>query len=386
MKNFVIILLDGVGVGELPDAANYGDVGSNTLANIAKALNGLSLPNLQKLGLGNITDIVGIPKIEYPLASYGKMNEKSQGKDSVSGHWEISGLELDFDFPYYPNGFPNEIIEKFLKLTGFNGILGNIAASGTEIIMKLGDEHVKTGFPIVYTSADSVFQIAAHEQVIPLKRLYEICEISREKIFINDNNIGRIIARPFVGTTGNYNRTTNRKDYAISPPDETILDLLKKNSFETIAIGKINDLFNHRGITQPVKTKSNKEGIDKIINSLKDNSNSFIFANLVDFDVYFGHRNDVKGFADALKMFDDKLPEILSVIDDSDVLVITADHGNDPTTPSTDHSREFIPLLYYQKGKSGINLGIRNTFADIGKTAADYFAIENNLKGTTFLQ
>lgn len=385
MNNFVIILLDGVGVGELPDADNYGDVGSNTLANIAKALNGLSLPNLQKLGLGNIIDIVGIPRTEYSLASYGKMNERSQGKDSVSGHWEISGLELDFDFPYYPNGFSDKIIDKFLTLTGFKGVLGNKAASGTEIIMELGDEHIRTGFPIVYTSADSVFQIAAHEKIIPLKRLYEICEISREKIFVNNDNIGRIIARPFIGKSGNYTRTTNRKDYAVSPPDETILDLLKKNNVETIAIGKINDLFNHRGITKPLKTKSNEEGIDKIIDSIKAYENSFIFVNLVDFDVYFGHRNDTSGFADALKKFDDRLPEILNLLDDTDVLIITADHGNDPTTPSTDHSREYIPLLSYQKGKSGIDLGIRKTFADIGKTAADYFAIQNNLKGTTFL-
>jgi len=385
MNNFLIILLDGVGVGELPDAVNYGDVGSNTLANIAKKLNGISLPNLQELGLGNIIDILGVPKANSPLASFGKMIEKSQGKDSVSWHWEISGLELDFDFPYYPNGFPPKIIDKFLELTEFVGVLGNKAASGTEIIVELGDEHVKTGLPIIYTSADSVFQIAAHEDIISLPRLYEICEISRNEIFVGDNNIGRIIARPFIGNSGNYKRTTNRKDYAISPPDETVLDLLKKNNIETVAIGKINDLFNHRGITQPIKTKSNEEGIEKIIDSIKKSENSFIFANLVDFDVYYGHRNDPLGFAEALKVFDNKLPEILKFLDEKDVLIITADHGNDPTTLSTDHSREFIPLLFYQKGKLGANLGIRKTFSDIGKSAANFFNVPNNLKGTSFL-
>jgi len=385
MNNFLIILLDGVGVGELPDAKNYGDVGSNTLGNIAKKLNGISLPNLQKLGLGNIININGVPKADLPLASFGKMIEKSQGKDSISGHWEISGLELDFDFPYYPKGFPKNIIDKFLEINGFNGVLGNKAASGTEIIMELGDEHIKTGFPIVYTSADSVFQIAAHEEIIPLKKLYEICERSRNDIFIKDDKIGRIIARPFIGTSGNYYRTTNRKDYAVSPPNETILDLLKKNNIETIAIGKINDLFNNRGITQPIKSKSNEEGIEKIIYSIKHNKNSFIFANLVDFDVYYGHRNDSIGFAKALKDFDINLPQILNLLDETDILIITADHGNDPTTPSTDHSREFIPLLSYQKGKVGIDLGVRKTFSDIGKSTAQFFGVPNNLKGTSFL-
>ena len=251
--------------------------------------------------------------------------------------------------------------------------------------MELGDEHLRTGFPIVYTSADSVFQIAAHEDIIPLEKLYEICEISRKQIFVNDDKIGRIIARPFIGTTGNYTRTTNRKDYALSPPDDTIMDLLKKNNFETIAIGKINDLFNHRGITQPIKTKSNEEGIEKILEAIEANNNSFIFANLVDFDVYYGHRNDPIGFAKALKYFDSKLPEILNLLDDDDVLIITADHGNDPTTPSTDHSREYIPLLYYQKGSEGESLGIRNTFADIGKSAANFFSINNKLKGISFI-
>ncbi len=385
MNNFIIVLLDGVGVGELPDADKFGDVGSSTLSNIAKAVNGLSLPNLEKFGLGNIVDINGIAKISSPLASFGKMTEKAPGKDSVSGHWEIAGLELDFDFPYYPDGFPKRIVDQFLKLTGYKGVLGNKAASGTEIIIELGDEHVHSGFPIIYTSADSVFQIAAHEEIIPIERLYEICEISREKIFIDDDSIGRIIARPFVGKSGNYKRTTNRKDYSLSPTSDTVMDLLKKEGIETIAIGKINDLFNHRGITQPVESKSNEEGVEKLLQTIKNNNNSFIFINLVDFDVYFGHRNDPKGFAKALSYFDKRLPEILDLLDVDDALIITADHGNDPTTPSTDHSREYIPLLYYVKGKAGKDLGVRATFADIGKSAADFFSIKNNLKGKSFL-
>lgn len=386
MKNFLIILLDGVGVGELPDAKNYNDEGSNTLANLSKAVNGLHLPNLQKLGLGNIISIVGVPPVENPIASYGKMKEKAPGKDSTSGHWEIAGLELDFDFPYYPNGFPKEIINKFLEYTGLKGVLGNKPASGTEIINELGDEHVKTGFPIVYTSADSVFQIAAHEEVIPLERLYEICEIARHKVLIGKDSVGRVIARPFLGANGDYTRTTNRKDFSIDPPEDTIMDVLKKNGFETIAIGKINDLFNYKGITQNVKSKSNEEGIVKVIESLKNNSNSFIFVNLVDFDVYYGHRNDPQGFAKALEYFDEHLPEILEHIDETDALIITADHGNDPTTPSTDHSREYIPLLYYRKGKPGKDLGVRETFSDIAKTAAEFFNVKNELKGTSFLE
>lgn len=386
MKIFLIILLDGVGVGELPDAARYDDEGSNTLGNISKVIDGFHLPNLQKLGLGNIIPIVGVPPADEPIASFGKMNEKAPGKDSISGHWEIAGLELNFDFPYYPNGFSEEIIKRFLKLTGIKGILGNKAASGTEIIQELGDEHVATGHPIVYTSADSVFQVAAHEDVIPIDRLYEICEIARHKIFMGENTVGRIIARPFLGESGNYARTTNRKDFSIDPPEDSILDVLKENDIETIAIGKINDLFNYKGITQNVKSKSNEEGIVKIIEELKKNSNSFIFINLVDFDVYHGHRNDPDGFAKALTYFDDHLPQILELLDNDDVLIITADHGNDPTSISTDHSREYIPLLYYRRGSKGKNLGIRETFADIGKTAAKFFNVKNNLKGTSFLE
>ena len=385
MNNFYFIVLDGVGIGELPDAKNYGDEGSNTLYNISKAVGGVSLPNLQKLGLGNISEIAGIEKINNPLASFGKMNEISKGKDSTTGHWELGGLFVDIDFSYFPNGFPDEIIEKFLSLTKCKGILGNKAASGTEIIKELGDEHVKSGYPIVYTSADSVFQIAAHEDVIPLDELYKICSITREKVLTLPVIIGRVIARPFIGTSGKYTRTTNRKDFSLAPPSDTILDILQNNKINTVAIGKINDLFNYRGISIQEKTKSNQEGCDKLLEYSSKASRSFIMANLVDFDVYFGHRNDPSGFAKALKQFDDFIPELLNNMDETDALLITADHGNDPTTPRTDHSREFVPVLFYRKNKPSKNLGIRSTFSDAGKTVADFFSILNNLRGESFL-
>jgi len=385
MNNFFIIILDGVGIGELPDASDYGDEGSNTLVNMAKAIGGLNLPNLEKLGLGSIEEIEGLKKVEHPLASFGKMKEISKGKDSTTGHWEIGGIYVGKDFTYFPQGFPEDIISKFLKLTGCKGFLGNKPASGTEIINELGDEHVKTGYPIIYTSADSVFQIAAHEEIIPLNRLYEICEITRNQVLIPPLNVGRVIARPFTGELGNYTRTTNRQDYSLDPPSETILDLLNKNGISTVAIGKINDLFNYRGIKIQEKTKSNEEGCKKLIEYSIKLKDSFIFANLVDFDVYYGHRNDPEGFAKALKEFDEFLPKFVGTLDESDSFIITADHGNDPTTPSTDHSREFVPLLFYKKNKKSSNLGIRETFSDAAKTVADYFGIKNSLKGKSFL-
>lgn len=374
-----------MGIGELPDAYKYQDEGSSTLTNLAEAVGGLTLPNLQRLGLGNITHIKGVSKVQNPAASYGKLAEASAGKDSTTGHWEIGGLKIDFDFSYFPDGFDDEIVGRFLTETGCNGILGNKAASGTEIIKELGDEHCRTGFPIVYTSADSVFQIAAHEEIIPLEQLYEICKITREKVLVEPLTVGRVIARPFIGTSGNYTRTVNRKDFSLSPPNDTILDVLLKNNFNTVAIGKITDLFNGQGIKTQVKSKSNGEGCVKIIDSASKYSNSLIFANLVDFDVYYGHRNDSPGFAKALTEFDNALPDILNSLDDSDFLIITADHGNDPTTPSTDHSREYIPLLAYRKGKAGKDLGTRDTFSDIAKTAAEFFGVENKLKGRSFL-
>lgn len=384
MNNIFLVVLDGVGIGELPDAADYGDEGSNTLKHIAESVE-LNLPNLEKLGLGNIDDLKGIHPVGNPEASYGKLKEISKGKDSTTGHWELGGLYVDVDFSYFPDGFPDYLIERFKDLTGCGGVLGNKAASGTEIINELGDNHLHTGFPIIYTSADSVFQIAAHEEVIPLKRLYEICEITRKSVLKEPLMIGRVIARPFIGERGNFNRTTNRKDYSIDPPGKTILDILTENHIDTVAIGKINDLFNHRGIKYPRKTKSNQEGCNELLRAAGKYFNSFIFANLVDFDVFYGHRNDPAGFASALKYFDDFLPEFLNNLDNTDALIITADHGNDPTTISTDHSREYVPLIYYVKGSEAKNLGIRSTFSDVGKTIGDYFKVPNDLKGTSFL-
>jgi phosphopentomutase len=385
MNNFFLIVLDGVGVGELPDADLYQDSGSNTLKNIANKVGGLNFPNLQKLGLGNIDNILGINPTNNPSASFGKMAEKSKGKDSTTGHWELGGLYIEKDFDYFPNGFPEEIMNKFLDITNCKGFLGNKAASGTEIIKELGDEHLKTGFPIVYTSADSVFQIAAHQEVISLEKLYEICELTREKVLVNPLNVGRVIARPFIGNSGNFERTVYRKDYSLDPPSDTILDLLNKNNISTIAVGKINDLFNYRGISVQVKSKLNSEGMENLLELASKVKNSFIFINLVDFDVYYGHRNDASGFADALKKFDDFIPSFLEKLDENDRVIITADHGNDPTTPSTDHSREYVPLLYFGKNKTVKNLGIRSTFSDAGKTVAEYFKVPNQLKGTSFL-
>jgi phosphopentomutase len=385
MKNFFVIILDGVGIGELPDAKYYNDEGSNTLCNTAKAVGGLKLPNLQMLGLGNIDDIEEVERVSNPLASFGKMSELSRGKDSTTGHWEIAGIHVKTDFSYFPDGFNSEIVKRFLKVTGCKGILGNKPASGTEIIDELGEEHLKTGFPIIYTSADSVFQVAAHEEIIPLEELYKICTITREKVLTYPLQVGRVIARPFTGKPGNFTRTKNRKDFSLDPPEPTILDVLSGNNINTFGIGKINDLFNYRGIKKQMLTKSNEEGCGQLLNVAVETKDSFIFANLVDFDVYFGHRNDPAGFARKLEEFDQFLPVFLNSLDESDNLVITADHGNDPTTPSTDHSREYVPLLYYRKGMAGKNLGVRKTFSDVAKTVAHFFNVDNKLNGVSFL-
>jgi len=385
LNNFIVIILDGVGVGELPDAINYQDEGSNTLSNLATAVGGILLPNLESLGLGNIIPIMGINPQINPRASFGKLAEKSKGKDSTTGHWELGGIITEKEFPVYPNGFPADVINKFLSETKMKGYLANYASSGTKIILQLGDDHIRTGFPIIYTSADSVFQIAAHEDVISLERLYEICMITRKKVMVGDHEVGRIIARPFIGSTGNYSRTTNRKDFSVDPPSKTILNFLKDEGIETIAIGKINDLFNYNGITTQIKSKSNIEGIQAIIKAAQEKSNSLIIANLVDFDVYYGHRNDPVGFANALKEFDDNLPNILACLKESDRLILTADHGNDPTTPSTDHSREYVPLLFYKVSSGGKNIGVRSSFADVAQTIAHFFKVNNNLRGISFL-
>lgn len=380
----VLIVLDSVGVGELPDAADYGDVGSNTVKNIYKSIENFSLPNLEKLGLLNINGFEDLKKSDEFLGSVAKCSEKSKGKDTTTGHWEISGLVLDNPFPTYPNGFPEDFIKEFENKVG-RKIIGNYPASGTEIIKDLGKEHVETGNLIVYTSADSVFQIAAHEEVVPLEELYRICQTAREMLQ-GEHGVGRVIARPFIGTEGSYTRTGNRKDFSLVPPKDTLLDYIKNNNMEVYAIGKIEDIFVNKGITRSNHTHNNEEGIEATIEAVKEGSKGLIFTNLVDFDMVYGHRNNVQGYADALKYFDDKLPEIIANLKDDDVLIITADHGCDPTTESTDHSREYIPLIFFGKSiKMNNNLGILDTYSSIGKTILNMLNIENNIEGNSVL-
>ena len=383
----VFIVLDSIGIGEAPDAAAYGDAGANTLGHTAEAMGGLHLPNMQKLGIGNIEPIMGVSPVPAPDGCFGKMQEASRGKDSTTGHWEIAGIIITQDFPYYPKGFPGEVIEKFISATKTRGVLGNRPASGTQIIEELGDEHVRTGFPIVYTSGDSVFQIAAHEDVIPLDALYRICRITRDEVMVGKHAVGRVIARPFIGTSGRYIRTANRKDFSLQAPSTTVLDLLFHQGIPTVAIGKIDDLFSGRGLKEKIHTHSNAEGIEEIIKQSSAMKQGFIMTNLVDFDMLYGHRQDAKGMAGALEFFDKQLPRILETIHGEDLLMITADHGNDPTDNSTDHSREYVPLLTYcRNGKKGGHLGVRKTFADAGKTVAEYFGVDARmLAGTSFL-
>jgi phosphopentomutase len=374
-KKAILIVLDSVGVGALPDAGAYGDEGANTISHIAHAVNGLALPHLTELGLGNIDGVEGLKRIGNAQGCFGKMAEASAGKDSTTGHWEIAGLITKQPFPLYPHGFPGSMLDLFLQLSGCNGYLGNKPASGTEIINELGDEHVRTGFPIIYTSGDSVFQIAAHKDVIPLKRLYEICRITRERIAIDEHRVGRVIARPFIGTTGRYVRTPERRDYAVEPPAKTILDLLSDAAVETIGIGKIGDLFCGRGLRRKIHTRSNAEGIDEIVKTGRSMRSGFLMANLVDFDMLYGHRQDAEGFAKALEEFDSAVPDIRNCIGEDDLLILTADHGNDPTDQSTDHTREYVPVLSYSvSGKKNVHLGLRDSFADTGKTIAEFFA------------
>ena len=389
MKRAVIIVLDSAGIGELPDAAKYGDEGSNTFVNIKKARPDMNLKNMCSLGLGNIDgkDIDLLGKVENPIGCFGKMAEASNGKDTTTGHWEMTGIITENPFPTFTKtGFPYEVMRRLEADTGDMGFLGNLAASGTEIINILGDEHVRTGFPIVYTSADSVFQIAAHEDVVPLEKLYWICEKARA-ILQGPYAVARVIARPFTGTSGHYVRTKNRRDFSLAPTSTTILDLISGAGKNVTAIGKIEDIFQHRGITVSSHTTNNPDGTEKTIEFIKKDTDGLIFTNLVDFDMVYGHRNDIDGYKTALENFDKKLPEIISALKDEDILFITADHGCDPTTPSTDHSREYVPLIVYGKNiKHGVNLGIRSTFADLGKTVVDYLGIENSLPGTSFLK
>jgi phosphopentomutase len=383
MRRVILIVLDSVGIGELPDADLYGDIGSNTLGNIALVYPKLNIPNLTNLGLGNIDPLNALPKTDRPQAAYGKAAERSAGKDTTTGHWEIAGVILDKPFPTFTkNGFPDSFIQRFEEAIGLKTI-GNISASGTAIINDLGDEHVKTGHPIVYTSADSVFQVAMHEEVIPIEKQYEICKIARDML-VDDLEVGRVIARPFLGSSGQYYRTKNRKDYATLPP-YTVLDAIKEKGLGVYSIGKIIDIFAEKGITRYKKTKNNKEGILETIEAMKSSNEALIFTNLVDFDMEFGHRRDVVGYAKCLEEFDNYIPQIIGNLREEDLLIITADHGNDPTAPGTDHTREYIPILNYGKSvKSGEHFETRDSFADIAATIAEYLNVDYKSSGASY--
>jgi phosphopentomutase len=376
MANFdrvIWIVLDSVGIGELPDAADYGDVGRSTLGHIAES-RALAVPNLMRLGLANIAPLAHLQGAAAPIGAYGKGATHSPGKDTTTGHWEMAGVWLDQAFPTYPHGFPKELIAEFEKQIG-RGTLGNKPASGTEIIKELGEEHVRTGKPIVYTSGDSVFQIATHEDVIPIAELYRMCEIAR-KLLDGPNRVGRVIARPFAGPVGNFKRTTRRHDYAVDPPKPMLLDVLGERGVPVFGIGKIHDIYNGRGVEKYVTTTGNADGMTKMAAALQERKTGLIFCNLVDFDMLYGHRKDVEGFAESLEEFDRMLGPFLELLRASDLLLITADHGCDPDPrwPTTDHSREYVPILAYSPGSSaGANLGVRSTLADMGQTIADNF-------------
>jgi len=383
-NRITVIVLDGVGIGAAPDAAAYGDVGSNSIANVAKVLGGIDLPNMAQLGLGHITEIQGVPPVVNPQGGYGKMQPKSAGKDTISGHWEMMGIYLPEPSPTYPHGFPDEIMDRFEEQIG-RETLGNRPASGTEIIKVLGEEHIKTGKPIVYTSADSVFQIAAHEKVIPVSELYAICKTAREMLR-GKNAIGRVIARPFVGNNAEeFIRTDNRRDFSREPESDTVLDKLVAAGYDVWSVGKIDDIFAHRGITRKNHTLGNKESTNITINLLSESFKGLLFVNLIEFDMIFGHRNDPQGYYDALKAFDDAIPKIQASLAEDDLVIVSADHGVDPTTKSTDHSREYVPLLAFGKRVRGVNLGVRKTFADVGATITENFKVQPPEIGTSFL-
>jgi len=380
----IAIVLDSVGIGEMPDASEYSDEGSNTLVNTAKAVGGLNLPNLAKMGLGNLDEILGVPKMKA-IGAYGIMFEKSPGKDSTTGHWELAGIVLKKPFDLFPNGFPKELLEEFEKRTN-RKVIGNKPASGTEIIKELGLEHEKTGALIVYTSADSVFQIAAKEEIIPVQELYRYCEIARQLLDEMGYKVGRVIARPFTGEYPNYVRTPRRHDYSLEPEDETLLDILTQSNIPVYGVGKIYDLYAGRGITESFKTEDNMDGVDKTIQVMKEKKHTcMIYTNLVDYDMKYGHRNDPYGYAKALEEFDNRLPQIWQVMEKDDLLFITADHGCDPTTPSTDHSREKVPILVCGESLcANVNIGIRESFADFGQTVADIFGVKKLKNGRSF--
>jgi phosphopentomutase len=381
-----LIVLDSVGIGELPDAKEFNDEGAHTLGHIAEQMNGLNLPHLGKMGLANIEPLRGVEALEQPIAHYGKMKEISFGKDTSTGHWEIMGLHITTPFSTYPGGFPEGLIRPFSKAIE-RGVLGNKPASGTEIIAELGEQHLKSGDVIVYTSADSVLQIAAHEDIIPLEELYRICEVARELTLDTEYPVLRVIARPFIGQPGNFIRTANRKDYSVFPPGKTVMNELKEAGFDSIGIGKISDIYAGEGITKSIKTKSNMDGVDQLLQVIDQPFQGLSFLNLVDFDALYGHRRDPIGYGQALQSFDERLPEILSKLRASDLLILTADHGNDPVHHGTDHTREYVPLLVYHSAiTSGSNLGVRETFADIGATIADNFGVKGPVIGTSFLK
>jgi len=386
MRN-IIIVLDSVGVGADLHAHEYGDEHAFTLVNIKKAVPSMALPNLLELGISNIEgcSLLANGANFSPMASYGRLMAKSKGKDTTTGHWEIAGIVTENAFPTYPNGFPDSIIQEFEERAK-QKTLGNYAASGTEIIKELGDKHMQTGDLIVYTSADSVFQIAAHEEIVPLKLLYEYCEIAREILKAPTHGVARVIARPFVGTPGNFARTANRQDYSLPPPAPTMLDYIKESHLTVCGIGKIHDIFVGAGLTQSISAKNNMDGVDKLIQAMKSVEHGLIFINLVDFDMLFGHRNDAEGYAKALMEFDRRLPEILTLLQDDDILYITADHGCDPTTPGTDHTREYLPLLVYGKNlRSGVNLGTREGLGHIAATVLEHLGVNGAVDGVSLL-
>ncbi|EDL64797.1 phosphopentomutase [Bacillus sp. SG-1] len=385
-KRIHLVVMDSVGIGEAPDAKDFNDEGADTLGHIAEHMNGLNMPNMAKLGLSNIREIKGIEKQETPLAYYTKMEEASVGKDTMTGHWEIMGLNISQPFKVYPDGFPEELLKELQEKTG-RGIIGNKPASGTAILEELGKEHMETGALIVYTSADPVLQIAAHEDIVPIEELYKICEIARELTKDEKYLVGRVIARPFVGEPGNFKRTSNRHDYALKPFERTVMNELKDSGYDVIALGKISDIYNGEGVTESVRTKHNMDGMDQMVKSFEQDFTGLSFLNLVDFDALFGHRRDPEGYGKALEEFDARLPEVFERMTEDDLLIITADHGNDPVHPGTDHTREYVPLLVYSKRMNGgKEIPVRKTFADVGATVADNFNVKMPKYGESFLK
>ena len=383
-ERVTLIVLDSLGMGEMPDAADWGDAGADTLGHIC-ASREVNLPNLRGWGLGNVRPLSGVAPAENPRASFGRCALRSNGKDTTTGHWEMAGIILEKAFPTYPGGFPPEVVERFVAAAGVPGVLGNYPASGTEIIKELGEEHVRTGKPIVYTSADSVFQIAAHEGVIPVPRLYEICEAARN-VLRGEHEVGRVIARPFVGEPGAFRRTENRHDYAVPPPRDMLLPVLSGAGLDVVAVGKISSIYDAAGVTRELPGKNNDQSVDQTVEALRQETRGLIFSNLVDFDMLYGHRRDVEGYARALEHFDARLPEIEAAMRETDLLIITADHGNDPTYRGTDHTREYAPLLAYgPRARAGVSLGDRASLADIGQTIADNFGLRLKA-GESFLR